>query len=671
MDSDPDKQDTIGIFTTDTKFVVRVWDSALERMTKISAAGARGRSVVETIPDLAARGLLARFTRVLEEGTIEVLAPAFHRFLIECPPQSASSHFAEMRQRVTIAPLRENELICGLIVTVEDVTARMEREMELTGQLKNSDETIRLEAAKRISNEPESLVEENAAPLIEALADKSWRVRRRLVQSLSRRAAPEAIAALLRAVRDRHLDFAVLNSALQILQASSVKTTETLIEFLRGDDADLRMQAALMLGEQNDALAIPVLLAALEDENSNVRYHAIEALGKLKAAVAVEPLLEIAETGDFFLSFVALDALRHLADERHAPRILPLLQDDFLREAAVAALGAIGDEQIVAPLIDLLNKDKASTTPVAHALASLSGRFENDSAKSEDMIERARKTIDAGGKANLLAALDESSEIDLTALAGLGGWFGDERIREKLLTLLENENVREEAARALGRQGAAAVDSLLELLETNDPELSRTVARVLGQIGDARAFEPLVELLKTGDAAARQAAVGALRALAHPETIPVACALLADSDAGVREAAIRVVGHFGAKGCEQKIFESCQDTDERVRRAAIEQLPNVDDRRAVETLIDVLKTGPSRERETAAKALAPIKNVESVRALREALLDADAWTRYFAIRALGAAQDANSRETLVKMAENDAAEQVRAAAREVLSELKA
>ncbi|MGC2237185.1 MAG: HEAT repeat domain-containing protein [Pyrinomonadaceae bacterium] len=671
MDSDSDKQNFIGIFTTDTKFVVQVWDAALEQMTGISAESARGKSFVETISNLEERGLLPRFQRVLEEGTVEILAPAFHRFLICCPPLSASKRFAEMRQRVTIAPLKENETIRGLIVTVEDVTERIEREIELAEQLNDADEAVRLQAAKAISREPENLVEENAAPIIDALGDKNWRVRRKLVESLSRRAAPEAIAALLRAMREQHFDFGVLNSALQVLQATSVKTTETLVEFLHGDDADLRMQAALTLGEQNDAQAIPALLAALEDENTNVRYHVIEALGKLKASDAVEPLLKIAETRDFFLSFVALDALREIADERAATRILPLLSDDFLRQAAVETLGSIGNEEIVSPLVNLLNEDKVSAIAVARSLASLFERFENDFAKSESIVEQARKAIGEDGKSNLLEALNNSNETDLTALARLGGWFDDERIRETFATLLENENVREEVARALARHGKAAVGLLIELLETGDAEVSRTAARVLGQIGDARAFEPLVELLKNGDAASRQSAAGALKSLAHPETVPVLCNLPADSDANVREAAIRVVGYFGAKGFEQAIFESCEDTNERVRRAAIEQLPNIDDERAVSTLIHFLKEGSSREREAAAKALAQVKNDESVAALRDALLDADDWTRYFAVRALGISRDEASREILIEMAEKDAAEQVRAAAREVLSELKA
>jgi HEAT repeat protein len=46
-----------------------------------------------------------------------------------------------------------------------------------------------------------------------------------------------------------------------------VDTLPALIEFLNDPDPDLRIQAALALGEQRDLEAAPALLAALNDEN--------------------------------------------------------------------------------------------------------------------------------------------------------------------------------------------------------------------------------------------------------------------------------------------------------------------------------------------------------------------------------------------------------------------
>ena len=114
----------IGVFTTDANLVVQVWDATLAQLTGIGEEDASGQALTALLPDLEKRGLLKRFQRSLNEGVVEVLAPAFHHYLFPCPPQSPSEHFDKMQQRVTIAPLREDNQIVGTIVTVEDEIGR-------------------------------------------------------------------------------------------------------------------------------------------------------------------------------------------------------------------------------------------------------------------------------------------------------------------------------------------------------------------------------------------------------------------------------------------------------------------------------------------------------------------------------------------------------------------
>jgi HEAT repeat protein len=217
-----------------------------------------------------------------------------------------------MQQRVTIAPLRDDDSIAGLIVTIEDVTEILERERELAARLAEGDETTRLNAAETLSDD-ESY---DTAPLLDALSDESWRVRRAAIKGVSQRAAPEAIAALLSSVVENHHNPSLLNSALQVLARVMSTLSRRYWSCSTDPDPDLRMQAALALGEQRDARAVEALIEALKDEDTNVRYHAIEALGKLKAVDAVDALAEIAESRDFFLGFAALDALAKIGDAR-------------------------------------------------------------------------------------------------------------------------------------------------------------------------------------------------------------------------------------------------------------------------------------------------------------------------------------------------------------------
>lgn len=696
MDNLTPSNNSIGVFTTDASLVIQIWDAALARLTGISSDAASGKSLVELLPDLEERRLLARFRRVLDEGVVEVLAPAFHRYLIPCPPATASEHFDRMRQRVTIAPLREEGRIVGTLVTVEDVTARLERERALSEQLAHADEDLRLSAAQTFARD-ESL--EPAQPLLGALRDESWRVRRVAVEGLSRRAAPDAIAALLASVRENHHHLGLLNSALQVLAMSDVDTLSPLVEFLKGDDADLRIQAALALGEQRDVRAAPALLGALEDADQNVRYHAIEALGKLRAAEAADALAGVAETRDFFLAFPALDALARIGDARIAPRVAPLLEDEMLREAAADVLGQLGDEETVAPLAALLNAPEASAPVVARALAALHDRYEKLYGEGAYIADLSRAGINATGAHNLLDALDDSSPEELRPLALVIGWLEGAAVERALTRLLGHADARGEVVEALVRHGSRVTDLLVEQLGSEDLEIRKAAVVALGRIGDARAAPSLIELLdedselvipaadalaKIGDprafeallalvgdpnAAVRQSVVGALNSLGSPLMPGRVLPLLEDDDPNVRESAVKVAGYFGYPECVELLLERCMDEDERVRRAAIEHLPFIEDERATPALVRALRKETPKVRAAAAGALALAEGAEVAASLIDALADEDSWVRYFAARSLGRLKVAQSADALAALARDDKAHHVRIAAVEALGNI--
>ncbi len=195
---------SVGVFTTDAQLVIRVWDATLARFTGISEESASGHALTAVLPGLEERGLLKRIQRSLNEGVVEVLATAFHHYLIPCAPVTPSKLFDKMQQRVTIAPLRDDDTIAGLIVTIEDVTERLERERELSARLAEGDEAARLHAAETLSDDAAY----DTAPLLDALSDASWRVRRAAIKGVSQHAAPEAIAALVSLVVRNHQSFA-------------------------------------------------------------------------------------------------------------------------------------------------------------------------------------------------------------------------------------------------------------------------------------------------------------------------------------------------------------------------------------------------------------------------------------------------------------------------------
>lgn len=666
MQDEPNENRLIGVFTTDTNLSVQVWDDAMRQITGIEAGDAIGKKLTELVPDISDRGLLRRFEQVRELGTSEVLAPAFHKFLFRRPTRIPSAHFTEMRQLVKISALHKEDKICGLMVIIEDVTERLEHERSLAAMLKDPDDSVRLRAARDISRGSEPLSSESSQAIIDALGDKSWRVRRKLVEGLSRRLAPDAVTALLDAVRKEHLDFGLLNSALKVLQATSFDTTKTLVDFLGSGDIDLRVQAALALGEQKDPAAIPALLASLSDSDANVRYHAIEALGKLRAAEAVEPLLSIAETRDFFLAFPALEALARIGGEGIARRLSPLLDDKNVREVAVETLGAVGDISAVGPIAELLNDGRIAAPAAANALGSLFDRYEADGVGGQ-VVEAVRKAINTEGAQALAAALDTAREKDIPALVRVAGWADDDAVRQGLGRLLERPDFRDLAARALSAHGDTAVSLLIEKLSSEDPGVRAAAARALGESGSSLAVDALIEVLSTEDTILRRAAVTALGSIARPETAPRFCSLIENADPKVREALVRIMGTLQAPECESAVLTASADPDDSVRVAAVEQLANFPGEQAFTRLKEALRNGVPQVRAAAARVLGKWDREEAVRALRPALSDPDPWTRYFAVRSLAEKNDEESFEILRKLSENDEAEQVRVAAAEALA----
>jgi HEAT repeat protein len=685
----------IGVFTTDVHLVIQVWDMTLAQLTGISEEVASGQPLTAILPDLEQRGLLKRFQRSLNDGVVEVLAPAFHHYLIPCDPVTPARHFDKMQQRVTIAPLRDdNQSIAGLIVTVEDVTARLEHERELAARLAAGDETTRLNAAETISDDASF----DTTPLLEALSDDSWRVRRAAVKGISQRAAPEAIAALFNSLVANHHNLSLLNSALQVLASSDVDTISPLLDLLKHPEADLRMQAALALGEQRDARAADALIEAMNDEDTNVRYHAIEALGKLKAVDVVDKLAEVAETKHFFLGFAALDALTQIGDPRIVPRIVPLVEDPLLGDQAILLLGQLGDESVVAPLTALLNTPNESTYLIARALATLSDRYEEQYGEGRYIAELAGREISPTGIQNLLDALDSPDKADLRALALVLGWVKGAGVYRALTRLMGRVDLRDEAIEALVRHGPATLDLLIAQLSAEDLEVRRSAAVALGrigdshatsalvntlsdqslaidavnalaQIGDANAVDGLLKLLGNEDPSIRQAATNALNAVMPPSMSERIIPLLHDLDPNVRESAVMIAGYFGYPDAAGALVELSRDENERVRCAAIEHLPFVEDERAFAVLGQALKEETPNVRAAAARALGNMDNPQVVERLIDGLSDEDVWVRYFSARALGRRRDEASVDALKRVIEKDEFNHVRIAALDSLGQI--
>ncbi len=686
----------IGVFTTDLDLVVRSWDPALEFMTGIAAAEACGRRLEELVPDLAERISPELFREPLVSGSAQVLAPALHKYLIPCAPIQPSTEFDRMQQRVVIGALRNDDGALGLVVTVEDVTARLETERRVARRLREGSAAERVVAIRELATfEPT----EGVGPIGSALADDDWQVRGAAVRALAHRRDAALVDTVINALRDGHRNFSVLSSALQLLSLTGVDVTDALVSLMGYDDADLRTQAALALGTQRRPEAVEALIAAFDDPDVNVRFHAIEAIGRHGHAAATDRLIAIATSGDFFLAFPAIEALARIGDPIAAPRLSPLLDDPMLAGTVAEVLGRIGAEDAVEALARALALAHTPVDAIVSALAQIHQRYRQlfgSAAVIEDIV---RQTISAAATARVLDALPHLSGEALRHAVIVLSWIPDPLIPPALATLLGSADVRHEVVEALVRFGGPAADLLIAHLAAGDAGTKRAAVVALGRMGEARAtpaliallgddderdvwgvvmaalarlgdrraFAPLLERLGDSDTAVRQGAIGALNSIGDPSMCERILPMLDDPSPFVRESAVRVAGYFGYADCVDKVLACCQDPEESVRAAALEHLPYFDDDRALPALTAALTHDEPRARAAAARALGAVYESAALKLLAQALNDTDSWVRYFAVMGLGRHGDPAWLDALIERARDDEAVHVAVAAADAIA----
>ena len=663
----------LGVFTTDQRLVVRTWDSWMAAATGLEAARALNRPVADVIPAISPTGL-AIIEDVLSRGTVEVMATALHHYLFPCAPLDPSSALEQMQQHVTIGPLRDDAGIVGVVVTVEDVTARVEEERRVVQGL-----------------------DRHVESLAGLMGDDDSRVRHMAVSTLAPHGAA-VVDTLVRTLREQHRDLSVLSSALDLLSVSDIDIVEPMIRFLEDADTNLRIQAALILGQQRDRRAIAPLIARLSDDDVNVRFHAIEALGRLHAMEASEVLTAIALETDFFLAFPAIQALTQIGDPLAAPRLVPLLADELLRAPVVEALGVLGDEDVTGPLVRLLNTSDAPTEVITDALSGLYTRYESRYAAGDHIADLVRREVTATGTQNILDAVPRVSADRLAGLARVLGWLEGEAVQRALTRLLGQGTVRSHVVEALVRSGAGVVPPVIEQLHAEDLETRQAAAVALGRIGDRRATAPLVAALddreltlaaagalaRIGDESAfdslvtrlgdpdvgiRQAVIAALNSIGHPHMPDRIAVLLTDADPVVRESALKIAGYFGYPACLERVLACCRDDHEAVRRTAIEQLAFFEEPGVFAALVWALDHDAAPVRAAAASALARVPHPERTATLLGALRDPDPWVRFVTLRSLGAIGAVEAVGSVLTTVEQDPAPHVRLAAIEVIGRI--
>ncbi len=439
---------------------------------------------------------------------------------------------------------------------------------EVVSWLQDRDVRLRVAACEVIEASP---TPNSVQSLARVLGDAQAEVRRAAAAAMGGSGMEDAVSPLL-----GHLDDGSQAVRLEVVRAlgriGDLRAVVPLVSKLQDQEADVRREAARALGQLGDARATATLMLALQDKALVVRVQALQSLGRLRAGEAVSAIAAL-------LSGDADGA----SGEARGP----------VREAALRALGQIGNEQAVRILVAALEQEgpvpleSAHAAPVREALALAGGAAKEALVKALAGSSRSLASGAALALARIRAdsALEEivhatqrgavSMEAGLTALGALR----DGRALPFVLEQLEHGDavVRKHAVQVAtlllspeSRDGRAVdvVDDRVRDLTTPLGERMALV-RLLGKTGSPRAQKLLLSLAETKPMALRVAVIEALGSLGEtsPQVDAALLGALEDHNPRLRMAAARAIGRVGRDAAARELLHRLDVSAEQDRGA--------------------------------------------------------------------------------------------------------
>ncbi len=372
---------------------------------------------------------------------------------------------------------------------------------EISQALQSSDEDVRLQTVLNMQrpSEPDDIVR-----LSEMLSDKSWRVRKAVIQVVAQTDVKIVVPLLIRALSAGNSGIQNVrfhNSAIECLTIIGPPAIPALTAALQDEEKDVRIAAANVLGTIHHSDACDPLIQALHDPNINVRYAVVEALSKIPNQQSVIPLTKILEEDEEWLKLPAISALGHIGDFRATPYLIKMAEQDLYRQTVVEALGNIGDEKGIPCIIrSLSSKDKENRKSAVMAMDNISQKLD----KFHDIIQRPstyralfRSACTESIMHHLILVTQEKDFNLALAAIKLLGWSDSQEAAYALLEQLGQEQFIEAVISALIQIGEKAIAPLAHAYETSRSlEKKLLIIDCFRELGGAHALQLLLKYLR-------------------------------------------------------------------------------------------------------------------------------------------------------------------------------
>jgi quinoprotein glucose dehydrogenase len=437
----------------------------------------------------------------------------------------------------------------------------------------------------------EGMAQRSTDELARLLAHADMRIRQAAQFALAER-GKAALDTLAEVARPGHPQLARLHAIWGLGQVGRkvLEAHRPLFALLRDSDAEVRAQAARVVGDAREAAAYEPLRTLLADPQPRVQFFAALALAKLSRKEAVAPVVEMLRRNadrDAYLRHAGVmalvgagdrEALRSLArDPAAAVRLAVLLVYRRLESPDVAQF--LDDPE---PRLVLEAARAIYDVPIADALPRLAALVTRPQL-SEPLAYRVLNanfrlggTVQAAALARFAARADVSDTLRVEALQELADWrqpSGRDRVVGLWRPLAAREvrvaadalqpylpvlfrapdSVREEAARTAARLGIREASPQLWACVT-DPQ-SRPAVRVealkaLEHLHDGRLADGVKRALDDRDVAVRTEAQRILAALDPAAAIPHLAQVLDHGSVAERQGALAILGGSEAKAAD-------------------------------------------------------------------------------------------------------------------------
>ena len=366
-----------------------------------------------------------------------------------------------------------------------------------------------------------------------------------------------------------------------------------LLPFLTDPDAEVRAQAAGVLGEARHAPALTPLIERLHDDDARVQRYAAEALGRLGDRRAFSPLVHLlAGDAEAHLRHTVTLALARLGD----PAALVGCADDPVPAVRLGAVVALRRLHAPGVAVFLNDPDPRVVTEAARAI-------HDDESIPEALPMLARAVRRGAGRDEAFVRRAVNANLRL----------GDAASARRLATVARDatapEALRVGALRALGAWPAPPrldpVEGRYRVPGPHDPEDAR------------RAFSAVAAPLFAAPAVVRAAAVETAGRLADTTAAPAVLALATDpaQPAPVRRAALQALLRLD----QRRLVEALDPllTDDTLRTEAHALLTRLDlpPGRVVALLTTVLEKGTLAEQQNALATLGTLHHEAAERLL--------------------------------------------------------